>query len=561
MYRIVFLFFIGVISWTKTFSQEQFAGCWEGSYTTEIDGETMKAMVVRFNFKRITADKVYADFMFMDAPLKVSSIVEDVDLPYSSETKAFKLNIPVSIGKKQVPGAYWFSVSGRKVQTLNGEFRPDDHEHRVRSSFKLTKTESFNFYKPVKAFKTKAARKDIGFVDADRMMGFQEGFSVIQKGNLSAIINDDGKVVVPYGKYAYTRIGSGISNVETGFRNGTCVVSNPEYHSYLGLIDTSGKLLLPIDNYSVEPADAYGWASYTDKKHKHWFFHVSGVSVKIPKVFLQARTDNNAVGAIFSGPDFFEEAHGEESMAVFAEGVSVGKDKEKGLYGYYTRFGLVVIKPQFKDASPFSEGLACVSKSDEFGVIRYGFINLKGETIIPFKFSKKPGNFSNGLAYVEPATQETYNFCFVNKQGEIVFKQKDRLPLDLEGKRVFKDGYFRMITPGKPYADLHYIDTAGNTIAAIAALKDKVVTSIVYYDNRYRYFSFYNKIQVFFYKDENRDRRIGFVNLKNGKTQFTRYSNMTSFDPTTGLAVADETVALDESGREILEIKKVKSEF
>lgn len=62
--------------------------------------------------------------------------------------------------------------------------------------------------------------------------------------------------------------------------------------------------------------------------------------------------------------------------------------------------------------------------------------------MISFDFTIKPRDFSNGLAYTEPISKKDFNFCFINKKGEVVLKEKEGLPLDVEGERVFRDGYF-----------------------------------------------------------------------------------------------------------------------
>ena len=67
-----------------------------------------------------------------------------------------------------------------------------------------------------------------------------------------------------------------------------------------------------------------------------------------------------------------------------------------GLWGFRNPEGLCALPARWKDASPFTEGLAAVC--DEQG--RYGYINLSGEIAIPCRFSYA-WPFINGLAIAE----------------------------------------------------------------------------------------------------------------------------------------------------------------
>ncbi len=69
--------------------------------------------------------------------------------------------------------------------------------------------------------------------------------------------------------------------------------------------------------------------------------------------------------------------------------------KENSKWGYINEFGQEMIKPEFEEASLFSEGLAAVSVNG-----KYGYINKAGKTIIDFLFlDAEP--FKNGSAIVK----------------------------------------------------------------------------------------------------------------------------------------------------------------
>lgn len=74
---------------------------------------------------------------------------------------------------------------------------------------------------------------------------------------------------------------------------------------------------------------------------------------------------------------------------------------ENQKFGYKDKDGNVVIKPQFFDASDFSEGLACVKKGKTSS---WGYIDTAGRMVIPAQFRQaKP--FHEGLAAVLTAVE------------------------------------------------------------------------------------------------------------------------------------------------------------
>jgi hypothetical protein len=94
--------------------------------------------------------------------------------------------------------------------------------------------------------------------------------------------------------------------------------------------------------------------------------------------------------------------------------------------GFANRLGVIKIQPRFYHAKPFYDGLAAVSKLDEFGKEKWGYINTHGEQVIDFKFSKEPGNFHHGRALVEPLQQDEFRYAYINKKGEpVIFLRYD----------------------------------------------------------------------------------------------------------------------------------------
>ena len=102
-----------------------------------------------------------------------------------------------------------------------------------------------------------------------------------------------------------------------------------------------------------------------------------------------------------------------DSLGVFCS------DGKRGYYNSYT--GKIVVPAQYRRAWVFSEGLAAVQKN---GMI--GFINRKGEVVIPFKYPYH-GNplsefvFDNGHCIVADTTGK----CgIINRKGEWIIQPK-----------------------------------------------------------------------------------------------------------------------------------------
>jgi len=105
--------------------------------------------------------------------------------------------------------------------------------------------------------------------------------------------------------------------------------------------------------------------------------------------------------------------------------------EKDSLYGFIDSKGQIIIKPQYQDADLFSEGLAAVGNGK-----KYGFINVKGDTVISFLFDETFMGFNNRLSDV------TLNdSCgYIDKQGKIV------VPLKYETCYPFMSAYAQVET-------------------------------------------------------------------------------------------------------------------
>ncbi len=144
-------------------------------------------------------------------------------------------------------------------------------------------------------------------------------------------------------------------------------------------------------------------------------------------------------------------------------------NNETGLYGYQTPQGQMVIQPQFEDAKIFSEGLAAVYNGK-----RWGYINAKGEYVIPPKFGGYSGDeeiivnpFINGTAAVYLGDDNANGFAdikekqyaLINKNGEVI-KYYDLIFPNWYGYSQGNVGEYQVVIGEASYI----IDSQGNIL-------------------------------------------------------------------------------------------------
>jgi len=225
-------------------------------------------------------------------------------------------------------------------------------------------------------------------------------------------INSKGEVVIDF-IYDYAGF----------FTDGTAVVSLNDLY---GLIDSDGNIVIKpkydyIGNFSEGLAHI---VLYDTDTARHGFIDKDG------NTFYKDYFNNNT-------GDFHD------GLAAF----------EIDLYfGYVDRNGDIVIQPEYFMAYGFSEGFAVVANEDD----KHGFIDKKGNLVIPFKFEHNIEGtylyqgFSDGLS----AVCVDGKFGYINTKGDFVIEPK------FDYAERFSDGLALVIADGL----YGYIDRNGNYI-------------------------------------------------------------------------------------------------
>lgn len=234
-------------------------------------------------------------------------------------------------------------------------------------------------------------------VDADRLFPYSDGYAVITKGQSHALIDKTGKIVIPYNTYTFAynqpkTIPGYLEGMyfDYGFINGFAEVQDVKTQK-LGLLDTNLRLTIPCEYSRLEQAYhsnlVYVTKEHQNSKYEHLIFKTSGELVA--KV-----NDRFRYRAAALNPQIFQ----------------------GGKWGYVDYFGKTVIPPQFERAEPFSGGMAVVAQYNEFDQLKWTYIDETG-AILPFQYSNRPGDFHEGMALVEPAVKDEFQYAYLNLDG------------------------------------------------------------------------------------------------------------------------------------------------
>ncbi len=127
---------------------------------------------------------------------------------------------------------------------------------------------------------------------------------------------------------------------------------------------------------------------------------------------------------------------------------------ERGQYGVIDRFGKKIASLQYAGAgSRFFEGYLNVAKADKDGSKKWGYIDVSGKEVIPFRY-EDANFFSEGLASVAKDMSNGIKYGFIDKQGNEVISFK------FDDTHWFSEG----LCPVDLYATWGYINKKGRMV-------------------------------------------------------------------------------------------------
>jgi hypothetical protein len=227
----------------------------------------------------------------------------------------------------------------------------------------------------------------------------------------------------------------------SSFGNGLAYAKDPETNRY-GYLDQTGKWALKAVYLYAGMFDETGgaWVKMTDNKY-HYISKSGKDFGTLDEKGESTRTfkDGYAVDADTEYPFALVDITGKvvkdiddcSAIYEFSEGMAGFKSKSNSLYGFIDINGNKVIEPDYTGFTGFKEGISRVSQNIN-GKTRYGYINTKGQILVPFEEYQAAGAFSDGLAMIKKDS----TYYFMNKNGKLL-----ELPRKYDALSEFKSGF------------------------------------------------------------------------------------------------------------------------
>lgn len=194
-----------------------------------------------------------------------------------------------------------------------------------------------------------------------------------------------------------------------------------------GFIDRFGKEIVPL-TYDFGWRFNEGLAPMRTNNPQRWgFIDVQGSTI-IPFKFNEAHWFHEGLSNVS-----FRSPSDPEHLIIIS-----------GNHGFINKQGEEVFSKRFQYASRFKEGFASVGENN-----KWGFINRKGEQVIPPIFKRPPSLFCDGLALIELNGK----YGFINTAGSEV------IPLKYTYARSFSEGLAPVYS-----SNWGYIDKKGNEV-------------------------------------------------------------------------------------------------
>ncbi|MFD0793390.1 WG repeat-containing protein [Mucilaginibacter litoreus] len=383
---------------------------------------------------------------------------------------------------------------------------------------------------------------DVVSFQVDQLNDFHEGYAIIKRGTASSLIDAKGNTIIPFGKYQLES-----TDLTEGFLNGYCIVRDAKT-GLAGYVNNTGKLVVNCLYGSATPFDKEGYAVVSDKNNANLFFiSRDGKTTPFPKVFFYTKkaiaptvalTEANGVTkSLFKAKD---PRDGMPSILPdFSEGMAAGKEDDQ--FGYYNRLGKKIIANKYENAQPFSDGLAAVAYKNQYGEVKWGFIDKAGNPVVDYKYSLQPGDFHNGFAVVYPADKTQFQYAFINKKGDVFYQVKDKGKND---HKDFQEGFAFVANKG----NLDLLDASGmlNELTINTNTTDKKGNPVLIKSFDYANIIDNGNIMV------SKSGKHGIINTKGNIVIPIEFESLSYYDPVAKLAKATYKVKA-KKGTEIIE--------
>ncbi|WP_166388039.1 WG repeat-containing protein [Polaribacter sp. 11A2H] len=133
------------------------------------------------------------------------------------------------------------------------------------------------------------------------------------------------------------------------------------------------------------------------------------------------------------------EAMSSKKVEMFYDELKQITNRKTKKIGFLNKSNEIVILPEYDKSSNFSNGLVAVCKLSG-NYYLWGYIDSKNNEKIPFKFTKKPGDFHSNRAIVINKERKK---GYIDKNGKLIIKAKYKEVTDFyKGFALVKDSYY-----------------------------------------------------------------------------------------------------------------------
>ena len=275
---------------------------------------------------------------------------------------------------------------------------------------------------------------------------FQEGLWCYEENDKQGYMDKNGVVQIKPSFYAASDFKNGLAAAQTTAQGG------------YGYIDKKGSFKISPQFYSAGDFNAAGFALVRIKESDPTYSIINNKGK-----FIAKNLPYRLIGAVMSTPEFYN-------------GLITALDTVRNKYGFIDENGKLAIPLQFDYAENFDkDGLAIVntgSVTEGKGWMathtggKWGFIDVKGNMVIPYFRAEEVGNFSEGMAPVKINGL----WGFIDSKGGIAIEpQWKERPGFFEGglARVYEKSAVKGDKSYVTYMKIGYVDKSGKYVWAI----------------------------------------------------------------------------------------------
>ncbi|KAA0914450.1 WG repeat-containing protein [Psychrobacter sp. ANT_WB68] len=246
-------------------------------------------------------------------------------------------------------------------------------------------------------------------VDADKI---SSGLLPVLRNGHVGYINMQGREVIP-AMYDMLKDSQGWARPVS---EGRIVVKQ---NGHYGVIDTANKIIVPFTAAISNIDDYRGGITRVRKNQAISWLDKNGNTTRDPNSSADGQSSTNNTE---------DNVKDQQKSASSSRFTTLQPHQQDGRWGFVDDHNVTMITYAFDEVRPFSEGLAGVRIDNE-----WGFVNLGGELVIPFRFSNS--GVSVGDRYKnEPAFVFTGGKAWIGN-----LKNGDKMCIDKEGAGVSCD--------------------------------------------------------------------------------------------------------------------------